>query len=242
MTAPDREFCTLYPRFLETTETIPSRSRLNGRWHAIIEWNAPILTGRRVMDLGCHDGRWSFGALESGAAHVHGVEGRAHLVAKARENFRHYGVSAGRYALEAGDAIEALRAVKPGDVDVLMCLGFFYHTMEHMRLLLEAARIGVDYLIIDTALSPGNEPVIVVASESVDDTRNSIDYGLADRANALVGIPSHSALMAMLDYADFAPEFFDWDREHRGDWTDLHDYAQHSRVTLRARRRGRGPG
>jgi hypothetical protein len=34
--AMKQEFCELFPRFLETTETIPSRSRLNAHWRAII--------------------------------------------------------------------------------------------------------------------------------------------------------------------------------------------------------------
>src|SRR5271169_6215901 len=57
------DFCDRYPRFLETTETVPSRSRLNARWRAVIDWNKAILTGRRVLNLGCHDGRWSFAAM-----------------------------------------------------------------------------------------------------------------------------------------------------------------------------------
>ena len=81
----EQNFCDLYPRFLETTETVPSRSRLNARWRAIIGWNQTILTGRRIVDFGCHDGRWSFAALKIGATHVIGIEARAHLVRKAEQ-------------------------------------------------------------------------------------------------------------------------------------------------------------
>ena len=80
---PAQDFCDLYPRFLETSETAPAASRLNARWRAIIGWNEAILAGRRVVDLGCHDGRWSFAALKAGAAHVTGIEARPHLIRKA---------------------------------------------------------------------------------------------------------------------------------------------------------------
>jgi ubiquinone/menaquinone biosynthesis C-methylase UbiE len=233
----DRNFCDLYPRFLETTETVPSRARLDGRWRAIIAWNKDILTGRRVMDLGCHDGRWSFAALKAGASHVIAVDGRAHLVEKARENFRFYDVPAEACDFVTGDAIETLRATKAGSIDVLMCLGFFYHTMEHMRLLLEARRIGVQCVIIDTGISPAAEPIIALISESVTDTRNSIDYGLTGEENVLVGAPSRSGLMAMLDYAGYRMESFDWQDNQVDDWTDLPDYAASLRVTVRALRR-----
>jgi SAM-dependent methyltransferase len=233
----DDTFCSRYPRFLETTETIPSQSRLDGRWQAIIGWNKSIFAGRRVIDLGCHDGRWSFAASKEGASHVLGIEGRSHLVEKAFDNFRFYGVQADSYHFRVGDAVKVLQGVDHGSINVMMCLGFYYHTMEHMRLLLEAARIGVEYLIIDTGISPSDEPVIALNFEPTADTRNSIDYGRTGRSTVLVGRPSKSALVAMLDYAGYDTEFFDWHAQGREDWTDLQDYAECVRVTARATRR-----
>jgi SAM-dependent methyltransferase len=233
--AMQQEFCDRFPRFLETTETVPSRSRLNARWRAIIGWNAAVLVGRRVLDLGCHDGRWSFAALEAGARHVIGIEARAHLVQKAAENFSHYSVPTGSYDFVTGDAIEALRALKAASVDVVMCLGFFYHTLEHMRLLLEARRLGAEYIIIDTSISAAEEPIVALAFEATEDTRNAVDYGLTGNNKALVGAPSRSGLLAMLDYAGYQADFFDWQNNAVGDWTDLPDYAAHLRVTVRAR-------
>lgn len=231
----EQDFCDLYPRFLDTTETVPSRSRLNSRHRAIISWNKAIFAGRRVMDLGCHDGRWSFAALKVGAAHAIGVEARAHLVEKARENFSYYGIAGNTYKLINADAMEVLRRMEAGSIDILMCLGFFYHTMEHMRLLLEAKRIGVEYVIIDTAISSATEPIIALTFESVEDTRNAIDYGQTGSEKVLVGSPSRSGLIAMLDYAGYEAEFFDWQHSGFDDWVDMPDYAANLRVTVRAR-------
>jgi O-methyltransferase len=230
------DFCDLYPRFLETTETVPSRSRLNARWRAIIGWNTEIFAGRRVVDLGCHDGRWSFAALKAGAAHVTGIEARAHLLRKAEQNFVYYGVAAGSYRLVAGDAIEALRGLDAGSVDVVLCLGFFYHTMDHMRLLLEARRLGAEHVILDTFVAPAPEAVVALAFDPIDDTRMAIDYGATGAGKALVGTPSTPGLLAMLDYAGYQAEFFDWQDNAVDDWTGLPDYAAHQRITVRARR------
>jgi ubiquinone/menaquinone biosynthesis C-methylase UbiE len=239
--AMQQEFCDRFPRFLETTETVPSRSRLNARWRAMIGWNAAVLAGRRVLDLGCHDGRWSFAALDAGARHVVGVEVREHLVKKAAENFSHYGVPTGSYDFVTGDAMETLRALKPASIDVVMCLGFFYHTMEHMRLLLEARRLGAEYIIIDTSISAAKEPIVALFLESTEDTRRAVDYGLTGSKEALVGVPSRSGLLAMLDYAGYQAVFFDWQNNAVGDWTDLPDYAAHVRVTVRAQRQKTAP-
>jgi SAM-dependent methyltransferase len=234
---PAQDFCDLYPRFLETSETVPARSRLNARWRATIGWNETILVGRRVVDLGCHDGRWSFAALKAGAAHVTGIEARPHLIRKAEQNFGHYGVPADTYRLITGDAIDVLRVLKAGSIDVVLCLGFFYHTLEHMRLLLEARRLGAEYVIVDTSISPVPEPIVALAFEAVDDPRHAVDYGLTGSKQVLVGAPSKSGLVAMLDYAGYRAVFFDWQNNQVEDWTDLPDYAAHRRVTVRARRR-----
>jgi SAM-dependent methyltransferase len=236
-----QDFCDLYPRFLETSETVPARSRLDARWRATIGWNEAILAGRRVVDLGCHDGRWSFAAFKAGAAHVTGIEARPHLIRKAEQNFGHYGVPADSYRLITGDAIEVLRGLKAGSIDVVLCLGFFYHTLEHMRLLLEARRLGAEYVIVDTSISPVPEPIVALAFEAVDDPRHAVDYGGTGAGKALVGAPSKSGLLAMLDYAGYEAEFFDWQSNRVDDWSDLPDYAAGLRVTVRAKRRDIAP-
>lgn len=237
MNVPSQSFCELYPRFLETTETVPSTIRLDSRWRAIIDWNRHHLTGRRVLDLGCHDGRWGFAALKAGARHVIGIEARAHLAEKARQNFQFYGIPNHSYELVDGDAVDVMRGISVGSIDTVLCLGFFYHTLEHMRVLLETRRIGAETIIIDTAISASEENIISLHYEAVEDTRNSIDYGETGNANVLVGMPSRSALSAMLDYLGFDIEFFDWRGNGVADWKDLPDYAANVRVTARAQRR-----
>jgi SAM-dependent methyltransferase len=235
-----QNFCELYPRFLETSETVPSRNRLDSRWRAIIAWNEAFLAGRRILDLGCHDGRWSFAALKAGASHVIGVEARAHLVEKASENLRFYDTPTDSYELVNGDAVEVMRDMKAGSVDVVLCLGFFYHTLEHMRVLLETRRIGAEVVILDTSISASDEPIIALHFESVHDNRNSIDYGKTGNRDILVGAPSRSGLIAMLDYTGYGVEFFDWRDNGVDDWGDLPDYAADLRVTARATRRSAG--
>ncbi len=59
-------------------------NRLNARYRTFILPNAEQYGGKRVLDLASHDGRWSFAALMTGAAHVTGVEFRQELIDKSR--------------------------------------------------------------------------------------------------------------------------------------------------------------
>src|SRR5262249_37849797 len=118
----------------------------------------------------------------------------------------------------------------------VLCLGFFYHTLEHMRLLLEARRLGAEYVIVDTSIAAASEPIVALAFEAIDDPRNAVDYGESGAGKALIGAPSKAGLLAMLDYAGYQAEFFDWQNNAVDDWTAMPDYAAQLRVTVRARR------
>jgi ubiquinone/menaquinone biosynthesis C-methylase UbiE len=237
VTTAKRNFCNLYPRFLETTETVPSPNRLNTRHRAIIEWNADVLRGYRVLDIASHDGRWSFAALKTGACHVTGIEARPHLVDKAVTNFSFYGIPATSYRFITDMAVSAMRALPEASFDVVMCLGFLYHTMEHMAILLEARRLATRHVILDTDVTADGDAVIRLRHELIEDTRNSVDYGRTGQSHALVGKPSRGALIAMLEFAGYGVELFDWQDGTINDWSHIEDYRDGMRVTLRASRR-----
>src|SRR4051812_33123679 len=98
-------FADDYPRFIETSDLTPEpperrkrrrsaieqRNRLNERCEAFFASNRDIFDGARVLDLASHDGRYSFAALKTGAAHVTGVEVRQSLIDGAQEVFAFYG-------------------------------------------------------------------------------------------------------------------------------------------------------
>ncbi len=120
-----------HQRFLESSSTASGLDRLNRRHVAIIDANRDILQGARVLDIASHDGRWTCAALEAGASHVTGVEARPELVQHARDNLGAYGHDADSYTLIGADVFEALKdpTLQGQRFDVVMCLGFLYHTL-----------------------------------------------------------------------------------------------------------------
>ena len=103
-------FIERFPRLLQTSRTGLVPARLNKRYTLLIDNNRDLLTGKRILDLASHDGRWSLAALDVGAAHVTGIESRAHLVEHAQANCLAYGIDSGRYRFLHGDVFDALRA------------------------------------------------------------------------------------------------------------------------------------
>ena len=146
-----------YPRFYETSRTTPYRDRLNLRYEAIFAENRDVFAGARVLDIASHDGRWSLAALKTGASHVVGIEARPELVANAEATFEHYGIVRDQYRFVAGDIFEAVADVDMR-FDVVLCLGFLYHTLRYNELMSKISRLRPHHLIIDTEVIPRTSP------------------------------------------------------------------------------------
>jgi hypothetical protein len=218
--AADR-FFDAFPRFVDSSETGPWLDRLNARYLALIQRNRHLLEGARVLDLASHDGRFSFAALQNGAARVVGIEVKDHLVKAGIEHFEAYGVESDRYTFLVGDMFDCIDREAP--FDVVFCFGILYHINEHLELLTRIAEVGARNVIVDTNVSTLDGAVIEVRSP----------YRGADPppGSQLEGYPTTAALDAMFSSLGWTWEYFDWldsgltEREH------MQDYAKGRRVT-----------
>lgn len=231
-----------YPEFYKTSRTAAFPVRLNLRHQAIIEANRDILSGARVLDLASHDGRWAFAALKAGARHVTGVEARGELVTNARRLFGRYGIADDAYDFVQGDMFQVL-AERQFEVDVVMCLGFVYHTLRYGELFRGIMEAGPAYCILDTKVHQSDEPVIRVLTNKTGVQGHAAKDELSEGGRALAGYPTVAALSVMLDVYDFEiEEQFDWaallstqPRRLRA----VRGYRKGQRVTLRCRSRRR---
>jgi 16S rRNA G966 N2-methylase RsmD len=222
-----------YPDFYETSQTTPFRNRLNRRYDAIIAANQAQIHGQRLLDIASHDGRWSFAALKSGAAHVLGIEGRPELVENANANMRRYGIEPHRYRFVVGDIHEHIAKLEPNSIDTVLCLGFFYHTPHHCYLLSQIKRLNPHWLILDTVVTLKKQRVIAISTENSESERNAIAT-VPNRRKALVGWPSRPAVEFMLDAMGFAFTSFDWPHANIASWQHIEDYHNGKRITLTA--------
>jgi Methyltransferase domain len=234
--AVSSDFFDRFPRFLETSKTSARRDRLNLRYEAIFAENREVFEGARVLDIASHDGRWSLAALETGAAHVIGIEAKPDLVELAQENLGEYVADPTRYSFIAGDVFDVLGKQSP-QVDIVMCLGFLYHTLRYNELLSRIRGLNPREVILDTQVTPGSkDPVVRLSLDSAERQRDAVadDYVFGDRV--LVGWPSVPAIKLMAKgYGFEVSSFSDWgallrDNPDAG-W--VNDYANGRRVTAR---------
>jgi hypothetical protein len=231
-------FFDRYPIFYETTATAPARGRLNLRYEAIFEQNREVFAGARILDIASHDGRWSFAALQAGAAHVTGVEPRAELVSNARSTLSEYVDDTTRYRFIEGDIFEVLKAER-FQVDVVMCLGFLYHTLRYCELFAGIRRLNPKYVVIDTTILPqAGQRVVKLDLDAAVVPRDAVRDEYSHGQFVIVGSPTLPGLEMMLNAYDFRIE-------RLSDWAGLirdnpeadgvqKDYGAGRRITLLA--------
>jgi len=229
-------FFDQYPVFYETTATLLKKNRFEQRRRMIIEASADHLKEARVLDLASHDGRWSFASLKTGATYVEGVEARPALVQHANDTFERYDVPRADYTFHCQDVLTYLLKSDVPRFDVVLCLGFFYHTMHHFMLLERMAATDAPVFIIDTAVLDVPEAIVGLSNEDVHDPRNAVDHAGTGRMMAPVGTPSRAAMKMMLDYLGYDLEEIDWER-HVDDFDECYDYKTKRRGTFVAIRR-----
>lgn len=189
-----------------------------------MERSAPLIKGKRVLDIASHDGRWSFAALQAGAAHVTGIEPRQELINNAIDTFNEYNIEPSRYDFLCGDVFDHLSNKK---FDVVFCLGFYYHTIRHAELFDLIERTGATLVVIDTEVTPtadelpeveNGDPRAVFANpygvqlllDPVDDQQMAYSDSLTRNGQTLVGRPSRSAVRFIAKHFGYVTNTFDW--------------------------------
>jgi 2-polyprenyl-3-methyl-5-hydroxy-6-metoxy-1,4-benzoquinol methylase len=230
-------FFDAYPRFYETS-IIGPRNRLNKRYRALIEPNGEIIRGKSVLDLGSHDGRWSFAAHKAGARYVLGIEAREHLVKHSQENMRAYQVPEDQVEFALGDVFEKLDQLEPDRFETVFCLGFFYHTTHHMLLLNNIARLRPAHIVLDTCIDVDPDTIVFLQTERVAHESAGAVPDAGDPETILVGSPTRSALELMLSSAGYpSVKYYDWHRAGIRRWDELIEYHRGLRVSLVAARK-----
>ncbi len=236
-------FFEKHPRFYDTGEAgIRSRPRLNLRYEAIFAENADLFAGARVLDIASHDGRMSMAALACGAESVVGIEARPELVDRAVANLEHYGQDPARFRFIAGDVHEVLGSERL-EVDVVLCLGFLYHTLRFNELWYGIHRTGARHLIIDTQAHGmfDPDPRVRLHRELSERIGTAKADGYTVGPAVLTGRPNLAALEMMLDCYGYEIErFSDWPRllADNPEVKRCRDYAIGRRITVRCRRSG----
>jgi hypothetical protein len=127
------------------------------------------------------------------------------------------------------------------DVDVVLCLGYLYHTYRHTELMYRIHQLAPTHLILDTLVAPGSQRSVQVFLERNPENILSAGRDPYSLDRVLVAHPTVPALQMMLAAYGFEIEsMYDWKRRLASLNTPapgLRDYGHGRRATLRCRSR-----
>ncbi len=205
------------------SESEKSVDRMNLRHRLLVAPFRGELDGVRVLDLGAHDGRWSYALAEAGAAEVVGVEARQELI----DRFRLFPDTPykSRVRLMQGDIFDVLQGfVEDGEeFDVVAVFGIFYHIIEHFRLLKLIKEIGATVVLIDSEFSLATRPRIDLYFEDTSLQINAAPQE-SGQSRAIIGIPTRKATSKMAQALGFDIVWSEADQAFRPGTVGVGDY------------------
>lgn len=233
--------------FLSSSSVANIPNRLQKRFQAIFETRPELWQGKRVLDLGSHDGRWSYAALKMGAAHVTGVEGRPSYLASANTNMRRLQVDSQRYFFADGDALSYMRMLQtdraPGmaaEFDIVLCLGFLYHTYNTLETLQLMAGLSPQTIIIDSVVNKGERMSCLIKREDSALDGNSIPNNKTIDGWNYVSIPSVPFIRNVLSDLGYGFSKVPWAPFIQQSPIGLPDYQLRRRMTAICEKRAPG--
>lgn len=183
------DFLADMPPYAENDFTI---RRLNARHKLIIDPFQPQIEGARVLDIACHDGRWSYALAAAGARTVVGIEARQELI----DRFAAFPDTPFKrnISLRQSDLFDGLEqlAAKGERFDVVALYGIFYHVMDHFRLLKLIRALGPDLIVIDSEFIMNDNAMIQVLKEETSNPLNATS-DTDGIGHTVVGVPSRKA-------------------------------------------------
>ncbi len=212
---------------------VTALKRLNSRHRLLIEPFVPQIRGARVLDLACHDGRWSYALAAAGADEVLGIEARQELIDKFDE-FPDRDMKS-RVTLRCADIFTALEdlAARGEIFNVVAVYGIFYHIMDHYRLLNLIRRLRPKIILIDSEFIMVDNGIIQILTEKTDTPLNAVaDHAYQPRI--AVGVPSHRATELMAETLDYEVTWLQSGLILGEDRDGMHDYFRPGRKQRQA--------
>ncbi len=123
---------------------------LNGRTQNLLIKNADSIKGKRILDLGCHMGTFSYAAWKMGAHFTYGIDSEKDTIGRGAEALQVFDVPETACSLNTGDVFEYLESLQPNEFDTVFCFGLLYYASEPYNLLKLACRAAKETVLLDT--------------------------------------------------------------------------------------------
>lgn len=202
--------------------------RLEKRHAFLIDPFKHLIEGATVLDIGAHDGRWSYALAAAGAKSVVGIEARQDQLA-VFQAFPDDEVKR-RVTLQQGDLYDTLDlfCAEGRQFDVITLYGIMYHVMDHFGILRKCLKLNPKVIIIDSEFVRGTNPHIQLTLEKTAPSSNAAPQ-VVDQDVAVIGIPSSAAIERMAKVLNCDIDWLPWEKLPEDERKGVQDYFRGKR-------------
>lgn len=141
-----------------TTGIACETARLNYRYRAMFEPVKELFRGSTVLDLGCHNGRWSYVSLRLGASRVVGIDSDPKMVKLGTRLLHEKGIPSTSFSFSRANVEKVEIGALASGVSIVLCMGLLYYLADPLGLLATIADLRPALCIVDTFHSRKNVP------------------------------------------------------------------------------------
>lgn len=123
---------------------------VNIRAKTLLGDNISHIKRKRILDLGCHFGTFSYICLHLGAQFVVGVDSSTELIKQAEDMFVKHDVPNKTYEFIIEDVFQYLENLLEDSFDTVLCFGLLYYIPDNYYLLKLLKKVAREAIIIDT--------------------------------------------------------------------------------------------
>lgn len=169
------------------------------RFRHMMPWllaaNGGDLSGKRVLDIACNSGFWSFQCALLGAREVVGFDARTDLIEQAGFIKKITGIE--NVHFKTLDFWEMASERLGGIFDIVLNLGILYHLPKPLHALELTQAIARKHILLDTALIPSTETILRLRWEKPSNIRMAATEGITVT-------PSQRSLEMMFEHIEFS--------------------------------------
>ena len=123
---------------------------LNSRVENLLINHQFAIQDKKILDLACHFGTFSYAALFHGANYLEGIDSEDNLIFQANDFFKLAKIPKKKYRFITGDLLSYLENQEENSFDTIFCLGIFYYILDPFYLLQLLKKVTARYIILDT--------------------------------------------------------------------------------------------
>lgn len=198
--------------------------RWNHFFKPLLELYGGQLSGKRVLDLGCCQGFWSFEAIKARASYCLGIDSSESFITQAEALRIIYGINGCEFHQAHLEEDRWWEGLEP--FHITLFLGLFYHLTDPIFVLRKALRLTLETIIIDTEVVPREESALFLVPRDPQEPTTC----QSNLTSMIRVIPTRRALLDLLQDNRFNAEFL----EPRGPLPP--EYLRGERISLIARR------